>query len=87
MTVAGTVGLEDEVRDAWTAVPNPINVGGTLTLPGIDLGTGYQVVDAQGRVVTEGTWEGQLTATWLSGWYSIRINTDRGVEHRAVMVN
>ncbi|MGB1636927.1 MAG: T9SS type A sorting domain-containing protein, partial [Flavobacteriales bacterium] len=87
VTVAGTVGVEDEVRNAWTAAPNPVNVGGMLTLQGIDLGTSYQVVDAQGRVVTEGSWEGQLTATWPAGWYAIRVNTERGLEHRAVTVN
>jgi len=87
VTVAGTVDVEDEVRDAWTAVPNPVNVGGILTLQGIDLGTSYQVVDAQGRVVTEGSWEGQMTATWPAGWYTIRVSTARGLEHRAVMVN
>jgi hypothetical protein len=87
VTVSGTVGVENDVRNAWTAVPNPVNIGSTLTLPGIDLGAGYQVVDAQGRVVTKGTWEGHLTATWPAGWYSIRVSTDRGLEHRAVMVN
>lgn len=87
VTVAGTVGLEDEVSNPWTAVPNPVNVGSTLTLPGIDLGTSYHVVDAQGRIVSEGTWEGQLTASWPAGWYAIRVSTSQGMEHRALMVN
>ena len=87
VTVAGTVGIEDEGRQAWTAVPNPVNVGGSLTLPGLEVGTRYEIVDAQGRTVAAGTWDGQVTASWPAGWYSVRVSTSRGVEHRAVVVN
>ena len=45
-----------------------------------------QVVDAQGRAVHNGTWEGSLTMDWPAGWYAVRVATDQGLEHKALVI-
>ena len=86
VTVAGTVGLDEAGASDWSIMPNPAVRGAELQMPGVALGTQLQVVDAQGRAVHNGTWEGSLTMDWPAGWYAVRVATDQGLEHKALVI-
>lgn len=87
VTVAGTVGVEDGAEALWSITPNPAADGNELRMPGLDLGTFIQIVDAQGRTVHEGTWGGSLTLGWQAGWYAVRAQTAQGMQHKALVIN
>lgn len=86
VTVAGTVGLEEGTETLWSVMPNPAGQGTDLRLPGLDLGTFIHIVDAQGRMVHQGTWEGSLTLGWPAGWYAVRAQTSQGIQHKALVI-
>ena len=86
VTVAGTVGVEEGAEALWTVTPNPAVHGNELRMPGLDLGTFIQIVDAQGRTVHEGTWGGSLTLGWPAGWYAVRAQTAQGIQHKALVI-
>ena len=67
-------------------MPNPAGQSTDLRLPGLDLGTAIRIVDEQGRMVHEGTWEGSLTLGWPAGWYAVRAQTKQGMEHKALVI-
>ena len=85
VTVAGTTGL-NEVEAEWSVMPNPAVRGSALLMPGLNLGTEIQIVDAQGRAVHAGTWEGSLTLDWPAGWYAVRAQTPSGLQHKALVI-
>ena len=87
VTVAGTVGVEEGAEALWSVTPNPAAHGNELRMPGLDLGTFIQIVDAQGRTVHEGTWEGSMTLGWPAGWYAVRAQTAQGMQHKALVIN
>ena len=86
VTVAGTVDVEEGAESMWSVMPNPAGQGTELRLPGLDLGTFIQIVDVQGRMVHEGTWEGSLTLGWPAGWYAVRAQTAQGMQHKALVI-
>jgi len=85
VTVAGTTGL-NEVAAEWSVMPNPALRGTALLMPGLALGAEIQIVDAQGRAVHTGTWEGSLTLDWPAGWYAVRAQTPSGLQHKALVI-
>jgi hypothetical protein len=52
----------------------------------LNWGTEIQIVDAQGRAVPAGTWEGSLTLDWPAGWYAVRAQTPSGLQHKALVI-
>jgi hypothetical protein len=80
------VGVDEGAEALWSVTPNPAAHGTELRLPGINLVAFIQIVDAQGRMVHEGTWEGSLTLGWPAGWYAVRAQTTQGMQHKALVI-
>jgi hypothetical protein len=78
VTVGEVDGLTEE--STWNVVvhPNPCNAGSTLTLTGLEGSMTVEVLDAQGRIVHEGSSNGSVMVDWPAGWYAVRIMNNRG---------
>ena len=65
------VGPQRANGSAWSVMPNPVKVGGELRMAGLEMGTPFRIVDAQGRTVHSNTWTGTLAVNWPAGWYTL----------------
>ena len=68
-------------------MPNPVKVGGELRMAGLERGTPFRIVDAQGRTVHSNTWKGTLAVNWPAGWYAVVVEDKSEVRHQVLMVH
>ena len=87
VTIDPSLGVNGANEPAWSVMPNPVKVGGELRMAGLEMGTPFRIVDAQGRTVHSNTWTGTLAVNWPAGWYAVVVEDKSEVRHQVLMVH